>query len=184
MNSKILDISFTRLTALLLPIPLRKPRVMAVASILAKPFAALLAALTGFRADKQQRLKYNGQTCRLEYCINYRFGNIAEINDTNYDRRIRVLDGAERDGKPYIIYRREVTAIYERPKRRGTERQVILNRGEVNCQTFYDFIIECPVEYLDKDKGPAAYTAKLNEIKSVVNTYKTQGKTWLLKEKQ
>lgn len=182
MNSKILDISFAKLAAMLLPMPLRKPRIMALAAILTKPFASMLAALSAFRQDKLQRLRYNGQVCRLEYCLNYRFGDIAEIDDINYARRIRVLDGTDHDGTPYIIYRRAVPARYDRPKRRGADRQITLNHRSVNCQTFYDFIIECPVEFLDK--GSQSYTSKLNEIAAVVNTYKTQGKIWLLKEKQ
>jgi len=184
MNNKVLDISFAKLAAMLLPMPLRKPRIMALAAILAKPFASLLAALSAFRQDKLQRLRYNGQVCRLEYCLNNRFGDIAEVDDINYARRIRVLDGTERDGTPYIIYHRAVSARYDRPKRRGIDPQITLNHRSVNCQTFYAFIIECPVEFLEKDKGTQAYTSKLNEIAAVVNTYKTQGKTWLLKEKQ
>jgi len=169
---------------MLLPMPLRKPRIMALAVILTKPFALLLAALSSFRTDKLQRLQYNGQVCRLEYCLNYRFGDIAEIGNISYERRIRVLDGTDRNGDPYIVYRRAVTARYDRPKRRGIDPQIILNHRSVNCQTFYDFIVECPVEFLDKGKGGQAYTAKRNEIAAVVNTYKTQGKIWLLVEKQ
>lgn len=173
MNKAILDISFARLTAMLLPIPMRKPCIMAVASVIATQFAAVLAALTGYRLDILQRLRYNGQTCRLEYALNYRFGNVAEIENLSYDRRIRVLDGTDSNGVPYIIYHRNAMAVYDRPKRRNADNQIILNRREINCQTFYDFIIECPVEYLKKD-----------EIRAFVNTYKTQGKMWMLKEKQ
>ena len=175
MNKAILDISFTRLTAMLLPVPLRKTRIMTVVAILSGPFAALLVELKAFREDKLQRLRYNGQTCRLEYALNCLFGNTEEIDNLSYDRRIRILDGTDRNGDPYIIYRRDALSKYEFVKRRGADHQIILNRRAVNCQTFYDFIVECPVEYQENKK---------DEIRAVVNTYKTQGKTWLLKDKQ
>ena len=174
MNSEILDIKFARLAAMLLPVNLRKPRLMAVLDTLSAPLAALLAALTGFRKECLQNLRYSGQTCRLEYCLNYRFGNRDRIADPGYGRRIRVIDGTDSDGKPYIIYRRAQlqNTVYNKPKRRGCDRQVILNRRSVNSSTFYNFIIECPEEY---------YKGKETEFAAVVNTYKTQGKTWTVR---
>lgn len=172
MNSKILKIKFPYLAALLLPVELRKQRLLAVLSVLTIPFSAVLALLTGMRKEKLQELKYNGQVCRLEYCLNYRFGDRNEINNINYKDRIRVLDGTDSDGKPYIIYRRGVNAVYDKPKKRGDKGQVILNRRSVNCQRFYSFIIECPEKY---------YNGKELEFAAVVNTYKTQSKSWTVK---
>jgi len=169
MNSKVLEIKFPYLAALLLPVNLRKERLLAVLSTLTVPFSAALTLLVGMRRNKLQELKYNGQICCLEYCLNYCFGNRTEINNINYTRRIRVKDGTTTDGKPYIIYRRGVNAVYDKPKKRGERGQVILNRRSVNCATFYNFIIECPKEY---------YQGKELEFAAVVNTYKTQGKTW------
>lgn len=169
MNSKILEIKFPYLAALLLPIALRKERLLAVLSTLTIPFSAVLTLLVSMRRNKQQELKYNGQICCLEYCLNYRFGDRTEINNINYSKRIRVKDGTQSDGKPYIIYQRGVNAVYDKPKIRGERGQVILNRRSVNCATFYNFIIECPKEY---------YQDKELEFAAVVNTYKTQGKTW------
>ena len=174
MHSGVLDIKMARVAVMILPIQLRQPRLIALATALVTPFASLLVLLAKFRFAKLQELKYNGQTCRLEYCLNYKFGNRDEINDINYARRIRVKDGTTVDGQPYIIYRRNVNAIYDKPKRRGLLKQIILNRRSVNCATFYNFIVECPQEYVSD-------TEKELELAAVVNTYKTQGKTWELK---
>lgn len=177
MNNAILRIDFGRLAVMLLPEMLRPPRIIALLGILVKPFAALLTTLTDFRTDKLQRLKYNGQVCKLEYCLNFRFGSRDNINDLTYPKRIRILDGTDSDGKPYIIYCREVNAVYDKPKQRGERNQIILNRRSVNNQRFYNFIVECPREYLSDKRGENIE----KEFAAVVNTYKTQGKTWELR---
>lgn len=170
MNSNILNINFGRLATLLLPMPLRTSGLTAILNVLTAPIAYILGILSGYRADKLQRLKYNGQVCRLEYCLNYRFGERSEINDLSYPDRIRVRDGTDSNGKPRIIYRRDSGEVYERVKRRGEPNQIILNRRYENNKTFYDFFVEIPASLRDKEK----------EIAAVVNTYKTQGKTWYL----
>lgn len=180
MNSKVLEIKFPYLAALLLPVELRKPRLLALLSVLMTPFSAILAALTAHRDEKLQELKYNGQVCRLEYCLNYRFGNRDQIAVINYADRIRVLDGTDSDGKPYIIYCRDVNGEYDKPKRRGEGHQIILNRRAVNNQIFYNFTVECPRRWLTKPDGSYDTQREL-ELRAVVNTYKTQGKTWDLK---
>jgi len=172
MNSKVLEIKFPFLAALLLPLELRKTGLLAVLNVLMIPFSAGLASLTGMRRDKQQELKYNGQVCRLEYCLNYRFGNKDEIENISYKDRIRVLDGTDNNGKPYIIYKRGVNAVYDKPKLRNERGQIILNRRSVNCASFFNFIIECPRKY---------YEGKELEFAAVVNTYKTQSKSWTIK---
>lgn len=181
MNSKVLEIKFPYLAALLLPVELRKQGLLAVLSVLTIPFSAVLALLTGMRRDKLQELKYNGQVCRLEYCLNYRFGEITEIENINYKDRIRVLDGTDSDGKPYIIYKRGVNAVYDKPKIRGERGQVILNRRAVNNQTFYNFTVECPKRWLVlSDNKNKIDEQKVLELRAVVNTYKTKGKIWNL----
>lgn len=179
MNEKILGIKFHKLAVMLLPLALRKDRIIELLGVLTAPFMTLLGVLTSYRTERLQRLKYNGQTCRLEYCLNHRFGDKAHIDDPDYPDRIRVLDGTDSDGKPYIVHRRDVNALYDRPKRRGDPGQIILNRRYVNSQTFCDFYVKCPTRFL-QGSGGKPDERKQKEFAAVVNTYKTQGKTWQL----
>jgi hypothetical protein len=184
MNSNIYTVDFHRLAALLLPLPLRQERIIALCGVLAKTFTTLLAILTKYRDETMQRLRYNGQTCRLEYCLNFRFGSTDTIDDISSPDRIRILDGTQTDGKPYIIYQRDVNAIYPKPKHRGETGQIILNRRSVNNQSFYNFVVQCPRQYLTTDGSrdeKKEDPQKIKQLTSVVNTYKTQGKTWELR---
>lgn len=171
-NDKILKIDFVKLAVLLLPICLRTPTVIALCGVLVRPVVALLSMLSVFRADVLQRLKYNGQVCRLEYCLNYIFGDKDKIDDLDYDRRILVLDCLLPESAPYIIYRRGSEAVYDKPVLRGNYGQVILNRREVNSRSYPNFIVEA---HKDEKRNN-------DELSAVVNIYKTQGKAWELQE--
>jgi len=172
MNEKLLRIEFAKLCALLLSVKLRQSRIIEVLSVLVKPFEKLLNILSEYRRDVLQRLKYNGQKCRLEYCLNYIFGDRKEIHNLKYKRRILVLDSERPESPPYIIYRRGVEIVYDKPKRRGTYGQVILNKRGVNSREWPAFIVE-PYEIADIKNVQ-------DELVAVTNYYKTQGKAWEL----
>ncbi len=163
MNINILQIKFPRLAVLLLPIILRQPAICALLSVLVSPFSELLTMLTKFRYTTLEQLKYNGQVCRLEYCLNSLF------TDQTGNEHIRVVDGQQQTGQPFYIYPRGSAQHIEMPMPRGTDdKHIILNYRENNAEKYYDFFVIVP------------QTLSINQtrLKAVINNYKTPGKSF------
>lgn len=155
---RILETSISRLAMLLLPSRLRQPAFAAIIMFLTAPISQALKALREWRAATIARLGYNGQVCNLE----------RALNDTldPAQRRIRVLDGQERSGKPYYAYQRGQNYI-DMPLARGLEPAIAIeSRGAITA-TRYDFEVSVPPGFTD-----------LQRLKSIVNLLKLPSKTW------
>ena len=97
------DIDYMRLAALLLPMQIRKPRLMAMACHLTAPLRNIHSGFLEFRSEKEYRMAHNGQVCLLEKVLNEKLCGsyvreealikIADINEISdmllpYDNKI------------------------------------------------------------------------------------------------
>lgn len=163
MNNAILQTRMERLVILLLPTVMRKPGIIAIVCAITKPIAALYTALVRWRQNTIEELKYNGQTCRLQYCLN-------SILDP-MDRRIYIVDGTTGHGMPYWVYARgHSTYNDDLPLHRGAPgRHIILNSRESNAEKHYHFYVVVP----------DGVNCDSQRLKALVNTYKLPSKTWI-----
>lgn len=157
------NINFYKLCVLLLPNCLRRPIMMALFNVFSVAFAKILIALTSYRTETLEELKYNGQVCRMEYLLN----NIFDLEQ----RRIQVIDGQQLNVSIFYLYERNTFTIIDMIKSRNQTDQIILNNSETITQQVYDFYILIP----------ASLTYNENKLKAIVNTYKTTGKSWKIK---
>ena len=171
MREEVYKTDLQKVGIMLLPTPLRKPGIAAVLNVLTWIFAEIMDALRKYRDNTFTHIKYNGQVCRLELCLNNMF------NNENQEPGITVTDGQHDIEESYYLYLRGTALSIEMPIRMDTnppkERHIILNSREKNSVKRYDFIVTVPAEIPIND-------AKTNQLKSVVNTLKAPGKSWML----
>ena len=148
------DVSFSRLTVLLLPMCMRRPRLTAVARALTAPVALLHTELLRFRSDMHYRMTHNGQTCHLRAVLNDRFDRTL--------RRIRITENEDTTTSGIMLHMR-VTRLFVRIPRRGMERRILYRRGYNGSQGF-GFWVEVPQELYG--------TVRELELRAVVNKYK------------
>lgn len=171
MSSNTYKTDFRKLGILLLPSCLRRPFFAGVLSALLSAFEAIRDFCLKYRGNTLERLKYNGQVCRLEYCLNRIF------NSDNFSKsdpslpRIIVEDTQFYAGQLFLVYRRNSGINNKIPVFVDSDLEhIILNRRANNVSLPADFVVYCP-------KSIAINTANFS---AVVNTYKTQGKYWQL----
>lgn len=148
MNQNIYNIAYNKLTRWCTPPVMRVPIVLALAGVLAIPFAYLYNAFLTFRAAKNYILGITPQVCYLEKLLNDRYDNTA--------RQIYITDGLE---KPltYIYVEAE-----SKPLCLGSK--YIYTPGETSIMSD-DFIIWVPVSILFEEA----------EMSSLVKAYKLAG---------
>lgn len=131
--SKVFDIDIKKLTVLLLPISLRKPRTVALLRAMVMPLVNLHYRFTVKRTADLYQLGHNSQVCYLR----------AALNDT-FDveqRRIRIIEGNQYR-RNYIYTRGE-----EKPAYLGA--MYLYDRADY-ADTGVDFIVEVPAGTHDK----------------------------------
>jgi len=158
----IIDTKIGRLAVLLLPTALRGPVITALVTWLVQPISVVLSALAEWRRDTIARLGYNGQLCNMERCLN-------DLLDPG-SRGIRVVDGQQRTGKPYYIYRRG-TDYNDMPQERGASPGIVLDARESMTRTYYDFEVDVPSRVLGEDDNE-------RRLHTLVNRYKLPSKRW------
>lgn len=162
MNSSIYALSFRKLAVLLTPMALRRPLIIAILSAISTAISETFAGWTQYRKQKLEELKYNGQVCRLEYCLNQQF-------PSETGSRIRVEDGQYRTGEPFYIYPRTTLLHTPMLRRRGDdEKQIILSRRDDVAERQYDFFVYVPT---DNPVNQRRFSA-------IINNYKTPGRIW------
>lgn len=147
------DVSFSRLAALLLPMCLRRPRVMALGRAMVAPVALMHTELMRFRNDMHYRMTHNGQTCHLRAVLNDRFDAV--------ERRIRITESNE--GDTGVTLHMRITALFVRMPRRNDGRRLLYRRGYGGSQA-YGFWVEVPTQMHG--------TINELELRAVVNKYK------------
>ena len=160
---------FPKLGIMLLPVPLRHPFLAGLLSVMLSAFTELGNMIFSYREEIMERLKYNGQVCRLEYCLN-RIFNRDNFGDESAPQ-IVVEDSQYYPGALYLCYMRGTVPYNEIPVRIGSpEKHIILNRRNRNVERPFDFVVYVP------------WAIAVDEVRltAVVNTYKTMSKTWQL----
>lgn len=168
MKEEVYKTDLQKTGIMLLPTPLRKPGIAAVLNVLTWVFAEIMDTLRKYRDNTFTHIKYNGQVCRLELCLNNMF------NIENQEPGITVTDGQHLTEDPFYLYPRGYSLSIDMPVLLNSgDRHIILNSREKNSEIRYDFIVTVPAEIPIND-------AKTNQLKSVVNTLKAPGKNWML----
>jgi len=158
-NVKRYDINYSKLINQRIPEPLRSPEMIAWITRLASPFTYLYSLILSFRQSTLYKLAITPQVVFLEKMLNDRYDSSL--------RRIYILDGQEYN--PLYIYTvAEVKPVWLYTKGEVGKPQVdLFTKGEVGQFTF-DFVVYVPV----------AISFDVNEMSSLVNTYKLAGKIY------
>lgn len=169
MNLNIYKTDFPKLGLMLLPSVVRHPFLAGLVSVLLSVFTELGNKIFSYREEILERLKYNGQVCRLEYCLNRIFNrDNYGVEDTP---KISVEDAQFYPGSLYLCYKRNAVHYNEIPVRISSpEKHIILNRRSNNVERPVDFVVYVP------------WAVAIDEVRlrAVVNTYKTMSKSWRL----
>lgn len=151
--------NFYRIAVSLLPVKLRRERMIAFCKLLVTPLYTVQRLFLEYREDILYKINHNGQVCYLQ----------AVLNDT-FDmtqRRIRVTDQERYDF--LILYRRaEMKDV-----RLG---QVKIYARNTAMADQLDFVIKLPVALKEKKLE--------NRLKAVVNYYKLAGKQYTISYEQ
>lgn len=152
----VFDIDYNKLIKLLLPVRVRKPRLLAFLGVMVSPVVYLYNNFMANRANNLYEVNHTGQVCRLRAAINDRFDNIH--------RRIYIVDGdtilptwmyRRTESKPvYIKTRSEASPVY------------MYRRSELFTLGY--FVV----------KVPGAVTFDREEMKALINKYKLAGKPY------
>lgn len=103
MNSKIFDIDFKTLGRWLLPVRIRKPRMLAFVFVLAVPFIFIYTAFKAYRNQKLYELSLSPQICYVRKLLN-------DLYD-KAERRIYITNADPRES-PFIYRRAENKPLY------------------------------------------------------------------------
>ncbi len=152
------NVDFKRLAVLLLPTPLRQPRLTALVQVLMSPLSRMGRELTAYRSSKAYRLGHNGQTCYLRAVLNDRFDPVL--------RRIRITEGVQEE-RTLLIYMRELERWRHIRRRNGNGQTILYRRGYGGIGNL-DFWVEIP----------SALQSVINEdeVYAVTNTYRLASK--------
>ncbi|WP_461632732.1 hypothetical protein [Labilibaculum euxinus] len=131
--SKVFDIDIKKLIILLLPIDLRKSKIVAFLRAMATPVASLRYRFIVKRTADLYKLNHNSQVCYLRAALNDNF-DVEE-------RRIRIIDGNQYN-RNYIYTRGE-----EKPEFIGA---IFLRDRADYADTGVDFIVEVPEGIYDQ----------------------------------
>ena len=145
---KVYDVSYKKLSLLLLPTFLRNPVMIALITACVTPIANLHARLIAYRDIKTYRLTHDGQVCYLRAVLNDKFDPEK--------RRITITDNTDKDVGLTIHARRIEELII--PQGDG----FIINRRGFGGVNGYDFIVNIPVDGNINEQ----------ELRALVNIYK------------
>lgn len=153
---KYFETDFKKLSALLLPTVLRKPKMIDWLQVLLAPLISLNAKFLVFRNQDLYKVRHNGQVCYLRKVLNDAFDNDL--------RRIQITDGNRY--KPTYIY----TEAEIKPKYLG---ELYLYDESVFEDTGADFLVLLPFEIWNTHKKEIEIgNYKFYEIEALVNYYK------------
>ncbi|WP_346236163.1 hypothetical protein ABDK00_016850 [Niabella insulamsoli] len=160
-NRKIYDVDLNRLMYQLVPVRLRKSRLMALLRSLLSPIGFVYASFMNFKIETERELTITPQVCYLQ----------AFLND-NYDfdlRRIRITAPDYFDTAVFYL------VVEDKPitmplQSEGGAAPVLYRKAESEAQGV-DFVVKVPADII------------LNEqrVRAQVDKYKTPTKTFELK---
>lgn len=145
--------NFYRLAALLLPVNLRKPRILSIVKALMTPLYTVQRFFLLYREEVIYKINHNGQVCYLRGVLNDTFDNS--------ERRIRIEDP----------YRNDFLILYQRPEMKQIDlgRELVSRRDSVSAEQL-DFVVKVPLTLKSVDNE--------SRMRAVINFYKLAGKQY------
>ncbi len=162
MSNKVYDIDVKKLSVLLLPTFLRKPKMVAWLHSLVTPLVSLHYVFMQKRAADLYNLNHNGQVCYLRGALNDAFD--VEL------RRIQITDG-NRYKRQYIYTEGE-----NKPKYLGT---MYLHDDSVYGDTGVDFMVLLPFDVWNEHRTEVGIGQfRFYKIEALVDFYRLAGKRY------
>jgi hypothetical protein len=142
------NVDFRRLFAILLPVLLRKPKMLALLQVYCWPLVQIYKGFLAYREKNLYTLSHNSQVYSMENVFNDRFDSLQ--------RRIYITDGFSKQRR-YAYTRLEDKPIYlgEIP---------LHNRADY-ADTGIDFIVWVPVAVMISPQDKIELTALINKYK-------------------
>lgn len=156
MNSPF-DLNLPRLLRLLLPIPLRRPRIMALLGALVRPLVLQQVEFARLRSEHHYRMSHNGQTCYLRAVLCDRF-----------DPQMRGIDIADNTlgGEWTMLHTRSVSDPVMLPRRNPQTKHAVYRRALIEGSGVRFFVMV-------PRRLEGNYSE--DEMRAVVNEYKMAG---------
>ncbi|OWP73975.1 hypothetical protein [Flavobacterium oreochromis] len=151
------NIDYKKLTVLLLPIALRKPKTIAFVNCLTQPIDTVYQDWKQKREDDWYKLAHNGQVCKIEGTLNDEFDPVQ--------RRIYIDDG---DSFPqeYIFNEEEDKKVFL------DDTLFVFSEDEYE-KTGVDFVVFVPSELVD---------ANIHKLNYLIKYYKIAGKRFRIEK--
>ncbi len=153
------DVDYKKLSTLLLPMCMRRERIMALAQTVIAGVRVLNTEFAKFRSDQEYRLTHNGQTCYLRAVLNDTFDPIL--------RGITITENESNEDNGIVLYKEETGKFHMLPNYAETGNASTLYRYGYNGVLRYGFWINIPA-YLDGKDIEA-------RVRAVANQYKLAG---------
>lgn len=153
------NVEYDRLARLLLPVTLRRKRLMAFVGVMTSEVQRISGWFRRYRDDTDYRLSHNGQVCYLRAVLNDKFDPVL--------RRVTIEDIGI---LPETIIHRRTTGLFLLFKHRPED--IILHRRGFGGYESYDFLIVIPAQL----RGVINET----QLRAVTDTYKLAGKRYTL----
>ncbi len=158
-NEQRYNVNFKQLAVMLLPMALRKPRLINFLFVMVSQISYVARQFDGFRADKNYRLRHTPQVCYLRSVLNDYFDSQL--------RRIEIEGVAEKQST--IIFKRSLNRFLMVDKRPDS---LIINRRGFGGVDGFDFNILIPNDIYN--------SIDINRLKAIVNTYKLASKRYTI----
>lgn len=163
MMNRLFSTNMKRLSLIATPTWLRRPIFVALISAGVVPLTRLLQELRSFRLSADDRLKYNGQVCKLRGLLNKEFDPV--------NHRITITDASETSTTVGAkLWLRETNKSLLLPQRNGYA--VLIQRRHYVGTGATDFFINIPLGLLSKDAE--------DRLCAMVNTYKLASKRYAI----
>lgn len=153
---------FKRIVSLLLPVRLRKPKLVSYLYVAVAQIQGISRTFDVFRQNTDYRLSLNSQVCHIRAVLNDRFDPA--------ERRIYIDDVSSMPEK--LLHRRSTSLFLTVGLRPDA---VVINHRNLGGFDSYDFVVVIPSELKDKFDEV--------QMRAIIDTYKLAGKRYLLKFK-
>lgn len=158
---RIFDLDITKLAKMLLPTFWRKPRIIALVTILTMPLADLYSQFLDYKKATEYKMSFTPQVCQLERLLNDKYDNIQ--------RRI-YIENPVPVAIDYLYYKIENKPIYL--YRKSDNKPNFIYRQNTYNDVNSDFTITIPLELQGLNEV---------ELRALVNYYKLFSKTYTVR---
>lgn len=159
------DGKFSHIVNLLLPVDLRKVKLVALARVFVSPIAYLRDLLTAYREARIKLLRYNGQVATIEYLLNEQFNGGLKgiiVVDAPIIATTHLFNASEASDATYVFNASETVA--------EADQVHLYNQSEFDSLfSFYVYV-------------PAALEGTFDEkvMQQVIDFYRPAGRTFTI----